>query len=790
MRTLARLSLIALCVLTLVAMLAPFVNAAITYETKTYLVPGTNFNAPRFYGFNLSSMPGATSPWIAGVYCYNSSAALLFNVSSGTFIANSTSGTMSTSGSWFFWNTTPDNPVGLVPGSWYYAMCGRYETGYSSMYAGEINSDGNYTNGTYFQIKKTAMTWDGSFGTGNSMYSIQAVMFGNGTGSATPTNYTLTLMVNDLVDGSAVSGFCVNITSTNTTTPYQYLCNTTGTTISSIHTFASGNITFLNITDGHSVPTYFNTSNTSVSFTADKTLYGLTYQALLDVSAYRLFLNTSITTLNVSNQRSTNFSATAPVRVMAVNGSNNVQVAVAGNYTVNTTCTVSTPLSTVSCNATNIYDARLTIGGKFGSTSIQNFSITLTNASLLTNTTNTTTHAIIMNLLQGYGYYTSFNASGYSLANATITPVAASTTYNFSVLVQNSFNLTFYNETTNTVLTNVNITVEFISDDYANNYTTQNGSLEVSLLVPSDYTIRYWMDEDVPRDYYVTLTPQSYNNLELYVVDTGISNYYIPVVTDQNTNPVAACQISLLRAYILSDNSYEYKVVEMEKTDTNGRAVFRVVPNVINYKFVFVCGSATFTTQPTKFTDSTNGYRINLLSDPLESQIAIRNVSATLSFNNATSTYTFTWVDTNNIVEQGCLVVSQTRLGVSDEVNNACSSGSTGSLIYTINDTNNTKYVASGYLETTTTYSTYYFGPYSVDYTSAVVTFGIVGLIATLLVFITFAFMGNESGVETMIIGGIIAIVVMGVLGFITSSWEAIIGIIIIGGIIVYRTRK
>lgn len=646
------------------------------------------------------------------------------------------------------------------------------------------NSTANLSNSnTYVWYLINITKWPCAGTGGANGYAVSEVaLYGNDD----PFPVT-TLLLNNKVNGSS---WPANVTFTNVTgtLTFSYF-NITATGFCVTYT---GNGTGTNCTTNSGTSTFFNVTNSTLVTSSGSVITG-TYQALLNISATQLFTNNTITGFNVSNNLAVNTTTGTSLIIPANNGSNTITLNHSGNYSKSQSCT-ATSFTTTACVITGIYDNLYTIGAKTaGGVSINDFTVNVTNTTLNSTgslySTSTTNGSIVFPLLQGYSYLFFLNASGYATNianNATLAANASTNLYNFTLYSTNTFNLTFRNETTNTLLNNTNITVQLISDAYANNYTTSNGTLEVTLLTPSDYTIRYWHDADVPRDYYVTLTNQSYHTIALYVLDEDISSLYLPVIKDQNGRAVSDATVKLLRYYILTTNTGEYSIVEMAKTDTNGQAVIRVVPNTINYKLIVTKDSNSLTTTPTKFTASTNTYTINTQTSPLTSITGIESVTQSLTYNSGTSTFVFTWDDDNNLVSSGCLEVTKTNTTITT-VMDECTDGSTGSLIYTITDTNQTQYTAQSQIHTNTEYSTYS-DVVSVDFRTKYQTWGSIGLFLTLIVFLVFSFMGAGS-TETTVLYGAGAIFLMGAFGVIFGNYQAIIGILIIVGIIVYKTR-
>lgn len=551
----------------------------------------------------------------------------------------------------------------------------------------------------------------------------------------------------------------------------------------------TGNGSAVNCTTGNGASQYYNVSVLSViSGTASVT--ASTYASILAINATQLFTLVNITVFNATNNKVANTTSTTTLFIHALNGTNNVKIDVAGNYSVNYTCT-ATALQTSNCVVPNIYDDLFTIGAAFGANSVNNFTVNVTNTTLggALYGTFTSNGSIDFPLLQGYWYNFFINAANYSLLNKTLLANATTNRYNFSLLQTNTFDIRFYNESTGNLLSNTTVQVQFISDTFSSNYTTTNGALTVGLLVPGAYTIRYWIDQNVPRDYYVTLVNQSYNNLSLYTIDTGVSSNYIAIVNSENTRPVSGVTVTMYRGFI-ENSQYVYKVVQMATTDTNGQAVLRVVPNAVFYKLLISSGGFSTITTPTQFTASTNTYTLSFTQNFLTSIVGMPSVLKSLSYVNSTRTYVFTWADTSNLVTQGCLYVTRSNNTGVASVYSTCQSGASGSLTYQVAYNNQTSYSASATLGTNTQYSTYTFGPLTVDFSLGTTIFGLVGILLTLVIIITLGFVAQGAGTDTMIITALISLIACGMIGFVGYAWESVVGFVIIGAIIILRSNR
>jgi len=440
--------------------------------------------------------------------------------------------------------------------------------------------------------------------------------------------------------------------------------------------------------------------------------------------------------------------------------------------------------TTTALNATLFRWTRL-LASTTGGTTINNFSITFNNSN-----TTTTTGNVFIPLFSTTNETTIFDANeggiNYETRSVNITASPYLRNYTFILFFSNSFIFNFRNESNNQPLTNLNVTVELISSAFANNYTT-NGSdtLNVTLLMPDTYEIRYFYDPEVPRNYFVTLTNQSVQNLTLYTIDKAVSNLYVVIEKDESENFCDKQTISMLR-YFIDINGY--RIVEMARTDTQGQGVFVVRPNIINYKFSFNGDCGLFVSDPAKLVDASNIYIVTEAQSVLTSLTSLPSISSSIDFINSTNTFTFSWADTSNIVIQGCLEIVQRVNGIRSIVSKTCSPGSSGSQIYSFNDTTGL-YVGKGILSTNTLFSDVFVGPISIDFTKSWLLWGGTGLFIALL-FSIGIILWSATGTTSIVVGSVASLALMAWLGFIYNAWTSIIGLMVLGVIIAYKARK
>ena len=317
-------------------------------------------------------------------------------------------------------------------------------------------------------------------------------------------------------------------------------------------------------------------------------------------------------------------------------------------------------------------------------TIINNFSINAYNSIYNYNiTVNTTNGIAYINQIRGLINLT-IDAEGYStnFSKASIQVNTPNYTYRFTLYETNTFNITFYNQANPTVLlSGINISLDLISSLFAQNYTTNNGGLYLTLLIPETYTIRYYASSHTTRFYYFTLNNRSYNEIKLYLINNSVNYNYTVYVVNQVLNPVEGAIVKNLK-YDLATNSY--LVQEIGITDVTGKTTFTVTFNDEYYKQVVEYPSGTLkkTTTPDYIDTPSVIIPISLGDNNIaEEVISYAGISGALVFNNVSDNFRFDWSDTGLVASQYCLNVYR-MTGLSQTLyNDSCSSGASAGTI-------------------------------------------------------------------------------------------------------------
>lgn len=366
------------------------------------------------------------------------------------------------------------------------------------------------------------------------------------TGGAAGPNQSLIITVANEVNGSLVNGVCVYATGTNTT---RSICNATGANVT-IDTIGTYNLTLYSIGKGDNVSqTYFNVTIQNYVFTTTANFTQNVTQAYLNLTALKIYANTSISTFNATNGIFWNQTTGGSTIVPANNGSNNVQVKVVGNYTLNATCTVSPSLTTQACVVQNVYDEYYKFNGTEASSGdpYLTFTIHVYNETLggKLASYSTTNGSAYVPVLRGYYYTFVFDSTSAASANVTLEANASQWNYSFSVLPQNSVFINIYDATLLTpILQNVSVSFSNGTTNFTN--ITNTSTLLATSLNAGTWTLGFSSQGYEDRNYFITVTEDSTQQLDAYLINsTGILVGVFTIKDRTTTNIIEGATVTL-----------------------------------------------------------------------------------------------------------------------------------------------------------------------------------------------------------------------------------------------------
>ena len=351
-----------------------------------------------------------------------------------------------------------------------------------------------------------------------------------------------------------------------------------------------------------------------------------------------------------------------------------------------------------------------------------------------------------------------------------------------------------YDEVTKELLNGTTVNLELVSDNYADEYSTNTGELYFAIYQsnPSeDYRISFSADGYVHRTYYINLTSGATTSLNLYLLSEGNATAVNLFLTDNYDQELEGYYVYLMRHYV-SSNSYE--TVEVVKTDIDGMARHQVQMYDVFYKWVFKnpSGETVRITEGQPIYLTTLNYQLNLGEMGLDDYEDILGIKGFISWVNDTGVVTFSYSDDSGLSGQYCLKVSKIDYFGSSDVYHQCQTSPSGSLSYTISDFDS-NYQAQGY--TIHSGSAVYLTPIaekSIIYKRAWKTdFSTTGLILHVIFIFSLTVVGLVVGGGLgAILGGIVGLGVFGFLGITNLHISTFVGLSIMGGLLIWKLGK
>ena len=311
--------------------------------------------------------------------------------------------------------------------------------------------------------------------------------------------------------------------------------------------------------------------------------------------------------------------------------------------------------------------------------------------------------------------------------------------------------------------------------------------------VTTDFLIDY-----VYNDIHFTYTGFQINlsnvtkTLDLFVT-TGTSQITY-TVKDTFDNPVEDAYITVEK-YDVGTNSY--KTVEILRTNIDGQAVGRAILFTAWYRFnIKVDGVSKLIEGPSKLIAATKTFTIDLVGgDWYDKYENFRDINYDLFYNNITKNFGLTWDDPNLNLNQICLRV-ENKTGNKNVVvggTDSCLSTTSGTLLTNVGgNTTGQMFIATAFAYISGEY--FYLGSLTVQDITNFLFFDNekgknMGYFVTFMVVLVMAFIGLWSAPVAIVLG-LLGFFLMRALGLIYMNWGVFVGLVVIGGILIYRMVK
>lgn len=509
---------------------------------------------------------------------------------------------------------------------------------------------------------------------------------------ASPAN-TITLTLNNTVNGSTINGFCVSYTGNGTGAN----C-TTGSSVTITGVTGSLNFLYYNITNGGASPSYFNVT-TSATISGSQSIQASTFQSYITMNATRLLLGTGISTFNTTNNLVSNSTSTSTVTILANAGSNNVKVDVGGNYSLNVSCS-GTALATTTCTAAGVYDDLFKINATntISGSPVTSFSLTAVNATFGGPFFNgsTTNGSVFVPLLQGYTYQFQISANGYNPANSSQAANSAANSYTFVLLPTNSIFLFFFDEITLDSIDFQNVSVTFQNSTGSFTNVSSTGSMIQTGLNPDLWTVTVSSTGYSDRQFFLTVTGSTAQDVDVYLLNSSFSQDTTFTMKDGTTTDT----ISGANMTILNNVGGSWVMLAQAISDAFGVTQFELKPNK-QYQFMvtadgYVTRVGNFTVTETDYTiilNNANPQQFTTYND-LFSYVTYPGQGGEL--NNTVTNFTVTVNSPGSLMDWFAVVVS---LNGTNYTQNVTASPAGGSATLSMNLT-----AYSGYQVTATYY--------------------------------------------------------------------------------------
>lgn len=663
-----------------------------------------------------------------------------------------------------FWNrslnVTELNQL-MNGGSWLYAPFTGPAVVATITFQGQTPSNASvqfYTNPNA-TLNTTTSNLGGTITQSHYFYNASGTLLAQNNQSSTSNNYT------SIFTSLPIGILYFNATATNGT-------NTTASETRTLYIYNITNGSIIIPTNGSIVANrYLNItwSNATITPSAAPVIVSYHEVFLYNSSLGYLKRLVNTTNLNLTNWDVYNENLTLGTYYLLLNQTDNNSKTTTTSYT----------LINITTNAILNITAYEIISGA----SISTFNGWVYNYEQGTNTTYTTTSGqSLVNLAKGN--LTVYLESGnYSLNNTIQGINLTNTTQNakFYLYFTNTLNITFHNQATPTViLSGPSIILDLISDTYSTTSTTTNGTMYLTILTPETYTLRYRATGFTERFYVVTVTNRTYQELNLYMINSTGINVTVSVV-DYALNPLTGVNVQSLK-YDLTSNTYILQ--EIHSVNTDGQAIFSMTYNDEYWKFIVTSADGTVLkmTDPTYITSNSYTIQVGDTTDFSEEMSNYGSISSNLVFNTASNNFRLDYSGSSGIIEQILLTVYINANTTYTLYNTSNSTSASGSILVGVAPVNGTTYAAYAYYLEDGEYKYLTGLSYTYPVTGSSV-WGNTGLFIQILLTLGASSLVFVSPVAAMILSPL-TLVFGAYVGFITLGTSLIAGILLVLGII------
>lgn len=263
------------------------------------------------------------------------------------------------------------------------------------------------------------------------------------------------------------------------------------------------------------------------------------------------------------------------------------------------------------------------------------------------------------------------------------------------ILGRNSINFSLFDEITE-ILIPGNSTINLISDAFTDNLTAGDGSIFIADLIPGEYRITYSAKKYHERDFYLNILNNTNQSLDLYLLSLGNGTEVTFTVQDESGNDLNNATIRLKR-YYTSTNTY--RTVAMSRTNEQGETRIDVDFNDAFYETLTTFKAISLRTIGARIITTSFILTLDLIADPFTTIDAVEDVTTSLTFNNATQTFSYVFTDLTGTERTGVITVIQIDPNTETIVCTNTDTSVSATLLCQVNTTNSTgTYAAKGFI--------------------------------------------------------------------------------------------
>ncbi len=291
--------------------------------------------------------------------------------------------------------------------------------------------------------------------------------------------------------------------------------------------------------------------------------------------------------------------------------------------------------------------------------------------------------------------------------------------------------------------------------------------------------------EAAEKNYYFTNV--TFNNVS-FVTDLFLTDDTTQVafsVRDEDDNSIPGAIIKVLTYDLETDTA---KVTEIVRTDSNGVAQAQIILSTQFYLFIIEKDGIVLlqTTEATKITSTSQIFRVTLTGDYYEDFNVADNTVTSLTFNNATLQYTFTFNDITGEAVRGCLEIIKRSPLADTVVNSSCVTSSAGSITLGIGEPGSDTFIAQGSIDVNPNFVV---ETLSNTFDFAYKTLSDGGLLASFFLVLTVTVVGFFNPIVAVVLLGFSTATLI-ILDIFFLSWPVLMAFLILMGITMYRLSR